>query len=189
MEMTTLEAIKFAEYAQIMADGKPDVQEFYRIAETALRAKKQLQEIVLEIERCDYECEAGPLSNNLAFMELKELADCVQQNAMPEAGRSPCTSCGYGGKHLEAPPCGDCPAYPKVAERNDPLTLDELRQMKGEPVWVQSPGIPEYGRWAIVEGVDITGADKILYLHDDFTCHEYGRVWLAYRHKPKEAPV
>lgn len=35
--VTREEAIKFAEYAQIMADGKPDVQEFYKLAESALR--------------------------------------------------------------------------------------------------------------------------------------------------------
>lgn len=67
-------------------------------------------------------------------------------------------------------------------ERNTPLTLDELRQMDGEPVWVQSPGVPEYGRWAIVEGV----GENCLFLRDDFTCHNYGNTWLAYRHKPEE---
>ena len=70
-------------------------------------------------------------------------------------------------------------------ERNTPLTLDELRQMDGEPVWVQSPGVPEYGRWAIVEGV----GENCLFLHDDFTCHEYGKTWLAYRQKPEEGSV
>ena len=64
-------------------------------------------------------------------------------------------------------------------KRNAPLTLDELRKMDGEPVWVQSPGVPEYGRWAIVEGV----GENCLFLHDDFTCHDYGKTWLAYRHK------
>ena len=62
---------------------------------------------------------------------------------------------------------------------NEPLTLDELRKMDGEPVWVQSPGVPEYGRWAIVEGV----GENCLFLRDDFTCHDYGKTWLAYRHK------
>ena len=38
--MTREEAIKFAEYAQIMADGKPDVQEFYKLAESALRQQE-----------------------------------------------------------------------------------------------------------------------------------------------------
>ena len=65
---------------------------------------------------------------------------------------------------------------------NEPLTLDELRQMDGEPVWVQSPGVPEYGRWAIVEGV----GENCLFLRDDFTCHDYGKTWLAYRQKPEE---
>ena len=66
-----------------------------------------------------------------------------------------------------------------VGEVNKALTLEELRQMDGEPVWVQSPGVPEYGRWAIVEGV----GENCLFLHDDFTCHDYGKTWLAYRHK------
>lgn len=73
----------------------------------------------------------------------------------------------------------------KDAGKNAPLTLDELRKMDGEPVWVQSPGIPEYGRWAIVEGV----GENSLFLHDDFTCHDYGKTWLAYRQKPEEGTV
>ena len=70
-------------------------------------------------------------------------------------------------------------------ERNTPLTIDELRKMDGEPVWVQSPGVPEYGRWAIVEGV----GENCLFLRNDFTCHDYGKTWLAYRQKPEERTV
>ena len=69
-----------------------------------------------------------------------------------------------------------------LTKKVGPLTLDELRQMDGEPVWVQSPGVPEYGRWAIVEGV----GENCLFLRDDFTCHDYGKTWLAYRQKPEE---
>ena len=69
-----------------------------------------------------------------------------------------------------------------LTKKVEPLTLDELRKMDGEPVWVQSPSVPEYGRWAIVEGV----GENCLFLHDDFTCHDYGKTWLAYRKKPKE---
>ena len=72
-----------------------------------------------------------------------------------------------------------------VGEVNKALTLEELRQMDGEPVWVQSPGVPEYGRWAIVEGV----GENCLFLRDDFTCHDYGKTWLAYLHKPEEGTV
>ena len=69
-----------------------------------------------------------------------------------------------------------------LTKKAEPLTLDDLRTMDGEPVWVQSPGVPEYGRWAIVEGV----GENCLFLHDDFTCHDYGKTWLAYRQKPEE---
>ena len=72
-----------------------------------------------------------------------------------------------------------------ITKKVEPLTLDEMRQMDGEPVWVQSPGVPEYGRWAIVEGV----GENCLFLHDDFTCHDYGKTWLAYRHKQEEGTV
>ena len=72
--------------------------------------------------------------------------------------------------------------FREVTKKVEPLTLDELRKMDGEPVWVQSPGVPEYGRWAIVEGV----GENCLFLHDDFTCHDYGKTWLAYRKKPEE---
>ena len=75
--------------------------------------------------------------------------------------------------------------FREVTKKVEPLTLDELRQMDGEPVWVQSPGIPEYGRWAIVEGV----GENCLFLRDDFTCHDYGKTWLAYRQKPEEGTV
>uniref|UniRef100_A0A6M3IKM4 Uncharacterized protein n=1 Tax=viral metagenome TaxID=1070528 RepID=A0A6M3IKM4_9ZZZZ len=34
-----------------------------------------LQEIVKQLESCNYECEAGSLVNNTAFIELKKLAD------------------------------------------------------------------------------------------------------------------
>ena len=72
-----------------------------------------------------------------------------------------------------------------VTKTLEPLTMDELRKLDGEPVWVQSPGVPEYGRWAIVEGV----GENCLFLHDDFTCHEYGKTWLAYRQKAEEGTV
>ena len=72
-----------------------------------------------------------------------------------------------------------------LTKKVEPLTLDELRKMDGEPVWVQSPGVPEYGRWAIVEGV----GENCLFLHDDFTGHEYGKTWLAYRQKPEDGTV
>lgn len=34
-----------------------------------------LKEIVEQLKSCGYECEAGPLENNVAFMELEEMAN------------------------------------------------------------------------------------------------------------------
>lgn len=59
-----------------------------------------------------------------------------------------------------------------------PIPVNELPKYKNQRVWVQTPGIPEYGREGVVEDVNV---DKsILWLVNDFTCHDYGRVWEAY---------
>ena len=57
--------------------------------------------------------------------------------------------------------------------------------MVGEPVWVQTPGIPQYGRWVIVAGVDTEYWQSTLYCQGDYTCRNYGRDWLAYRRPPE----
>lgn len=64
----------------------------------------------------------------------------------------------------------------------EPLTPEQLREMDGQPVWVQTPGIHQYGRWVIVDGVDIE--EKTLYCQGDYTCRDYGKTWLAYAYPP-----
>ncbi|MCM1230768.1 MAG: hypothetical protein NC489_11595 [Ruminococcus flavefaciens] len=59
-----------------------------------------------------------------------------------------------------------------------PIPIEELHNYVGKKIWVQSPGIPKYGRVAIAE--DINEEKHILWLKDDFTCHQYGEVWEAY---------
>ena len=61
--------------------------------------------------------------------------------------------------------------------KNDPLTLDELRQMDGEPVWLVNQN---GGRWVIMSGA---------YLWDSRKNADYGKTWLAYRQKPEEGAV
>lgn len=68
---------------------------------------------------------------------------------------------------------------------NRSLTLEQMRKMDGEPVWVQTPGIPKYGRWVIVAGVDTEDGQRTLYCQGDYTCRNYGRDWLAYRRPPE----
>lgn len=77
------------------------------------------------------------------------------------------------------------------AMQNEPLTLDELRQMDGEPVWIVES--PDWGHWELSsEAVDyLEGREADFYgmMYDDpdgrYGLHKLG--WLAYRHEPKEA--
>lgn len=121
--MTREDAIKFAEYAQIMADGKPDVQEFYKLAESALRTQQELESKF------------------------------------------------------------------RVFESNEPLTLDELREMDGEPVWCEIYIKGQSSFYGIVHGENVTGFIP----GDDNPSNlaitnvgAYGLAWLAYRQKPEE---
>ena len=76
-------------------------------------------------------------------------------------------------------------------EKNDPLTLEELRGMDGEPVYVVQTDSGKYARfapeWCIIHtygddgSADIGGID-----YDHYWFNEYERDWLAYRHKPEE---
>lgn len=72
------------------------------------------------------------------------------------------------------------------AQPNEPLTLEELRGMVGQPVWVESPGVNREvsGRWTIVAAVNME--ERALYTRGDYTCRFYGVVWIAYRRPPKE---
>lgn len=67
--------------------------------------------------------------------------------------------------------------------RNDPLSLDELRQMDGEPVWVVWPDGRLKSRWHIV------GSSLWIEMFTEWDgafLPDYGKTWLAYRHKTED---
>ena len=70
---------------------------------------------------------------------------------------------------------------------NEPLTLDELRRMEGQPVYIVEN--TEY--WAIVNSFDQAGVYLLSYGNpDDYGYFGfYGKTWLAYRRKPEEGTV
>lgn len=83
-------------------------------------------------------------------------------------------------------------ALREKAEREEPrpLTLEELQEMIGEPVYVISP---RRSRWYIVHSFhspDVVGGCFILTgvssAKEHFPFSECGSIWKAYRHKPKE---
>lgn len=64
---------------------------------------------------------------------------------------------------------------------NNPLTLDQLREMDGEPVWVEREC---GGQYRIIANCDkyFTNFEDGRYLLNN----QYGKTWLAYRRKREE---
>ena len=68
---------------------------------------------------------------------------------------------------------------------NEPLTLAELRQMDGEPVWVEFQD-GSGGCWGLVH---ITVFTHIVFANNLFCTvgkPYFGKTWLSYRQKPEE---
>lgn len=68
----------------------------------------------------------------------------------------------------------------KAETDNAPLTLEELREMDGEPVWIARPcGI--HGNWTLVDAKD----EVCQTVRGEIALFDgYGAHWLAYRRKP-----
>ena len=68
-----------------------------------------------------------------------------------------------------------------LTKKVEPLTLDELRRMEGQPVYIVEN--TEY--WAIVNSFDQAGVYLLSYGNpDDYGYFGlYGKTWLAYRQK------
>lgn len=71
------------------------------------------------------------------------------------------------------------------AEKNEPLTVDELREMDGEPIWIIHAQEKQVGCWVILAGYDpdldvlqVEGGGLI-------DCAFCGKTWFAYRRKPE----
>lgn len=72
---------------------------------------------------------------------------------------------------------------------NEPLTLDELREMDGEPVYVVPKDKPAHcGGWC---GVTVWKCDRYSYVSllrdadSGWGFEKYGKTWIAYRRPPE----
>ena len=84
---------------------------------------------------------------------------------------------------LEEPPADVVPAHRKENAHSIPLTLDELRQMDGEPVWVQFLH-NKIGYWYLI---DCHNSEFIRFYRSGFFINgEYSKSFLAYRRKSEE---
>lgn len=82
--------------------------------------------------------------------------------------------------------------------KNEPLTMDELRNMDGEPVWVsvsnnwRESGVSE--GWCLVRFHSEDDRVRV-YIYDTrhgarfFAQQDYGISWFAYRRKPEKVEV
>lgn len=68
-------------------------------------------------------------------------------------------------------------------KKKDPFTLEQLSNMQGIPVWVESNEEPYEGRWHTVEHADLENPDKTLYTQEGVTYSEYGKYFTAYFYK------
>ena len=75
---------------------------------------------------------------------------------------------------------------------NEPLTIEQLREMDGEPVWCKwllpEDRAIEQGTWFIVISGDKAGLE--IKRPAEYGCHfckidDYGKTWLAYRRPPE----
>ena len=75
---------------------------------------------------------------------------------------------------------------------NEPLTIEQLREMDGEPVWckwlIPEDRAIEQGKWFIVISGDKAGLE--IKRPAEYGCHfckidDYGKTWLAYRRPPE----
>lgn len=74
-------------------------------------------------------------------------------------------------------------AYSQVVESNEPLTLDELRKMDWEPVWIVWLDGRIKSKWWTVGNYDWNLTMTMM------EYERYGKAWLAYRHKPGDGMV
>ena len=83
---------------------------------------------------------------------------------------------------------------PTLTPPNEPLTLEQLREMNGEPVWVTSArergNIPS--RWVLFAGVSKSKRNSDVFVFattggigQGYEAVNYGKTWNAYRRPPE----
>ena len=80
----------------------------------------------------------------------------------------------------------------RVQEENKPLTIEELRQMDGEPVWVECGQCLKNGAaWCILEPCEknfvvLVSRDENRFGRFGGMWDDYGKSWVAYRYKKEK---
>lgn len=116
-------------------------------------------------------------------MSIEGIIDKLEEMATDREGKILPGCLGYD----EIEPLRDAIALLRThpeAQPNEPLTLEELREMDGQPVWTHSDIFPGDCGWRVVKKAGV--------LHAEFTdgrffaLTDYEKSWTAYRRLPKE---
>lgn len=86
--------------------------------------------------------------------------------------------CGTGYQTLALQVIRRAPTI-EIDTPNDPLTISELREMEGMPVWVRGLYDVESG-WHILERTGPSNTRQVLHYES------YGKTWVAYPRNPEE---
>ncbi len=71
------------------------------------------------------------------------------------------------------------------AEKNEPLTLEELLELGGDPVYAECISSPSMSCWGYIDDITNDFPEVFVGYFADFPVEDYGEIWLAYRHKPE----
>ena len=147
--------LRKVESATCPADPKPEPAEG-PTTEKKITEFNTLQKIVSQLEWCGYECEAGSLNNNVAFLALKRMAESkpaempLRANCMHHAvckysddGMCP-IECGHYAEWLDSPaelqptepemPLIDTPLLPFISA-NQGFNLGKENQRDADMAW------------------------------------------------------
>ena len=123
-------------------------------------------------------------------MTAKELLTALRRQEVMDSLR--CLGCGYEHR-CSVRGCAINRAAAEMIEKlaaeneslrnppNSPLTLEELREMDGEPVWIRTKYDASKSFWAIVN----TKGDQVESYARVELFEDYWSDWLAYRRKPE----
>ena len=76
----------------------------------------------------------------------------------------------------------------RAQPENEALTLDELRGMGGEPVWIQESAPYTFAGYKILCSPVVDEYEDVCFEGGDcYYSHDYGDTWLAYRTKPERS--
>ncbi len=71
-------------------------------------------------------------------------------------------------------------------DEKSPMTLEELREMNGEPVWVDFIAEKKISCWGFHMGDYVLGYSSVLGECLNFYDFAYGMEWIAYRRRPED---